>query len=171
LAALGGTGGAVAGGVSKVGGAVVPALGKVVSGGGGMSTYEKLALGSAIAGGAAGAYGAYQEGKGSDADRALAARQWDQEFGRQTGLDVEDARRFGITSGENTRQFDVTTGEGQRQFNENLLFDREGATEDTRRFDVNRADTRGDVEYERDLTKRKATAYAPYLGKMLARRY
>lgn len=147
-------------------------------GGGGLSTLDKWGLGLGALGSAAGAYGAYQQGQGADEDRAVAARQWESEFGRQTGLDTEDrrrydqdfgesSRRYGLDFGEGQRQFDLGFGENQRQFNENLGFNREQFGEDTRRWDTSRADTRGDIEYERDLMNRKGRAVSPFVGRLL----
>ena len=138
---------------------------------GGMTGYDKASLLLGGLGAAAGAYGSYQEGQGADEDRALAQRQWESEFGRQTGLDTEDkrrwdtdfgedtrrydqdfaedTRRYGMDFGENQRQFDVTTGEG------------------VRRFDLTRGDERADVEYERDLMNKKGRAVSPFVGRLL----
>lgn len=159
----------------------------------GLSSLDKWGLGLGLAGTAAGAYGDYSAGKGADADRELARKQWeaefgrsgeqwDKEFGRQTGLDTEDTRRWDTEFGEGTRRWDLDFGEDTRRFNENMGFDRErfgedtrrynqDFTEDTRRWDTSRADTRGDIEWERDLMKRKGTAMAPLLGSYLSRRY
>jgi hypothetical protein len=136
-----------------------------------MTGYDKASLLLGGLGAAGSAVGSYYEGQGADEDRALAARQWESEFGRQTGLDTEDkrrwdtdfgedTRRYGMDFGENQRQFDVTSGENTRQFDVTT-------GEGVRRFDLTRGDERSDVEYERDLMRQKGRAVSPFVGRLL----
>lgn len=139
--------------------------------GSGLTGMDKASLLLGGLGAAGSAAGAYYEGQGADEDRALAAKQWESEFGRQTGLDTENtrrydqdygesARRYGLDFGENQRQFDVTSGENTRQFDVTT-------GEGVRRFDLTRGDERSDVEYERDLMRRKGQSVSPYVGRLL----
>lgn len=162
-------------------------------GGGGWSTMDKIGLASAGLGALGGAYGSYAQGQAQDEDRALAQKQWEAEFGRQTGLDTQGQanwqsefnRQTGLDTqnqanwerdfGESSRRYDQDFGESARRYDQDFgesarRYDQDFA-EDTRRWDTSRADTRGDIEYERELMRSKGRAFSPMLGSYLRRSY
>ena len=170
----------------KGAGVNIPSMGM---GGADMSGYEKWALGLGTVGALGDAYGSYQEGKGADADRQEGRRQFDLGFGRATGLDTEDRRRYDQDFGEDTRRWDTNFGEDRRRydqdFGENTRrwdadFGRQTGldAEDTRRWDLGfgfdkerYGDERADVQFGRDQRRRSADSMAGPFADYFARRY